>query len=176
MLPTWQSIVLSGARNGQAGLGEIMRKLVFAVVVLISLSGGASAQSASEYARTAYTQWACATYWSMSMNPTQERYNQHFLAGLEAARFLYEELNARGKSVDWPEDAPALFIPHMHGPTPDFVAGRLFVVTERHAREKVTHAGWDEVTNTGRTPLPESAWRGSAGIVYVVENCDVLPR
>jgi hypothetical protein len=153
-----------------------MQKLVFAVVVLIAFAGGAVAQSAGEYARKAYTQWACATYWSMSVNPTEERYNQHFQAGLEAARALYGELNARGKSVDWPDDAPALFLSHTHGPTPDFVAGRLFVVTERHAREKVTHAGLDKATNTGRTPLPEFAWRSSAGIIYVQENCDVLRR
>ncbi len=140
-------------------LGEIMQKLVFAVVVLIAFAGGAVAQTASEYAKKTLAHWTCATYLtflSSSADVSDTRHERHFSAGLEAARALYADLKSKGEA--------AVFWLPMEGPTPDFVAGRMFESTRDHADRRVTE---------GRERALWSSW---AQILYNDENCALILR
>ncbi len=147
-------------------LGEIMQKLVFAVVVLIGFAGSAVAQSAGEYARKTFAHWTCAAYLSPSSNAdvSDTRHERHFLAGLEAARALYAEWKSKGEAAVWPDDAPWLLELRMGGPTPDFVAGRLFEATIEAAHRKVRE------TNQG------VGWSSWARVLYGEENCALILR
>ncbi|MFN7305434.1 MAG: hypothetical protein ACK5TQ_02500, partial [Acetobacteraceae bacterium] len=120
-----------------------MQKLVFAVVVLIGFLGHAAAQTASEYEKKSFAHWTCATYLSVSSSAdvSDTRHERHFLAGLEAARALYAELKSKGEAAVAPDDAPWLLFLPLAGPTPDFVAGRLFEGTTEFTQTRLTQGG-----------------------------------
>jgi hypothetical protein len=143
-----------------------MQKLVFAVVVLIGFAGGAVAQTVGEYAHKTLAHWTCATYlvFFRSADVSDTRHERHFLAGLEAARALYVEWKSKGEAAVWPDDAPWLLRLSMEGPTPDFVAGRLFAATREAAHRKVreTHQG--------------VGWSSWARVLYGEENCALILR
>ena len=149
-----------------------MQKLVFAVVVLIGFAGGAVAQTVGEYAHKTLAHWTCATYLAFfqSADVSDTRHERHFLAGLEAARALYAELKSKGEAAVWPDDAPWLLKLSMEGPTPDFVAGRLFAATTQAALRRLTQ---DPAERLDRA---EALRRAMARLLYDQENCALILR
>ena len=143
-----------------------MQKLVFAVVVLIGFAGGAVAQTVGEYAHKTLAHWTCATYLAFfqSADVSDTRHERHFLAGLEAARALYAEWKSKGEAAVWPGDAFWFVKLRMHGPTPDFVAGRLFEGTTEFTQTRLTQGG------------DSALWSLRAATLYDQENCALILR